>query len=348
LIQRRALTDVVAQVAATCAVFAALGFLTVEAVRGSVTLGSLVMYYQGFQSGMRFLQGVLQSLAGLYEDNLFLTNYHEFMDLTPRIRRSDSPRPIPEPIVRGIDFKDVSFTYPSSGKRVLQGVNLNLAPGQVIALVGANGSGKTTLVKLLCRLYDPEEGRIAVEDVDLREIDPLEWRRRLSVVFQDYVRYALSARDNIWFGNVALDPSHERVEQAARRAGANRVIESLPLGYETTLGFWFRKGQELSGGEWQKVALARAFMRDAQVVVLDEPTSSLDPLAEAEVFRHFRELVRGRSAILISHRFSTVQLADHIYVLDGGRILEHGSHRELVALGGLYSRLYRTQAQHYQ
>jgi ATP-binding cassette subfamily B protein len=249
---------------------------------------------------------------------------------------------------QGITFRDVGFTYPRCEQETLHGIHLTLAPGEVIALVGENGSGKTTLVKLLCRLYDPGRGAVAVDGVDLRELDPVRWRRGISVVFQDYAQYALAAWENIWLGRADATPERERIEHAAQLSGADPVIRRLPHGYDSMLGRWFKEGQELSIGEWQKVALARAFIRDAQVIVLDEPTSSLDPLAEAEVFRQFRQLIDGRSAILISHRFSTVQLADRIYVLERGGVVEHGTHRELLARNGHYARLYRAQAQYYQ
>ncbi|MBI2441093.1 MAG: ATP-binding cassette domain-containing protein, partial [Lentisphaerae bacterium] len=238
--------------------------------------------------------------------------------------------------------------YPGSSQDVLSDVNLTLAPGQVIALVGRNGSGKTTLIKLLCRLYDPRAGKITIDGIDLRELDPIHWRREISVVFQDYVHYQLKARENIWLGNVAEKPDQELIVQAARFSGADPVIRRLPQGYDTLLSRWFQNGVELSAGEWQKVALARSFFRDARVVVLDEPTSSLDALAEAELFHQFRELVKGRSAILISHRFSTVQMADFIYVLDSGRIIEQGTHQDLLRQSGRYAALYQAQAAHYQ
>jgi len=218
----------------------------------------------------------------------------------------------------------------------------------VIALVGENGSGKTTLVKLLCRLYDPTRGDITVDGVDLRSLDPVQWRREISVAFQDYAHYALKAWENIWLGDVEAPPDPARIAAASRRSGADAAIRRLPQGYETMLGHWFAKGQELSVGEWQKIALARTFWREAHILILDEPTSSLDPLAEAELFREFRALLDGRSAILISHRFSTVQMADCIYVMENGRIIESGTHDELVHRSGTYARLFETQAQYYR
>jgi ATP-binding cassette subfamily B protein len=227
-------------------------------------------------------------------------------------------------------------------------VNISISPGEVIALVGENGSGKTTLIKLLCRLYDPDGGSITVNGINLRSFDPVAWRREISVIFQDYVHFYFSAGENIWIGDIEQEQDQALIAAAASHAGADPVIQKLSKGYKTSLGHWFYGGQELSEGEWQKIALARAFFRDSSIVVLDEPTSSLDPLAEAELFRNFRHLLKGRSAILISHRFSTVQMADRIYVLDNGQIIEQGSHEKLIKLNGRYAFLFRTQAENYQ
>ena len=347
LARRRSLNDLLAQVVATVAIFGSFALISYQAIQGEMSLGDVVMYYQGFQAGLGYLRSILQGVTGLYEDNLFLSNFYQFLDLAPRMQVPAHPLPVPSPMRRGIVFRNVQFAYPSGARAVLEGINLTLAPGQVIALVGANGSGKTTLIKLLCRLYDPSAGSIQVDGVDLRDLDPTEWRRHISVMFQDYVGYHLSAWENIWLGNVQLEPDRERIEQSARRSGADEVIARLPEGYDTILGHQFRGGQELSIGEWQKIALARAFLRDAGIVVLDEPTSFLDPLAEAELFEQFRRVIEGRSGIIISHRFSTVRMADTIYVVEGGQVSEQGSHGELLARGGTYARLFNTQAKSY-
>jgi ATP-binding cassette subfamily B protein len=248
----------------------------------------------------------------------------------------------------GIRFDRVSFQYATSPRQALDEVSLTIRPGEVVALVGANGSGKTTLVKLLCRLYDPTCGTISIDGIDLRQFRTTDLRREISVVFQDYVHYDLTARENVWLGNLDLPVDHDRIVAAARLSGADEVIARLKNGYETVLGKWLENGEELSIGEWQKVALARAFLRDAQIMVLDEPTSSLDPRAEAEVFEQFRRLIGGRSAILISHRLSTVRMADRIYVLEEGRIVESGTHDELVDRGATYAHLFESQARHYK
>ncbi len=345
---RRSIAELVTQASATLAVFASYALIAYRTVQGAITLGDLIMYYQAFQRGQGFLQQILSGLAGLYEDNLFLSNLHEFFELKPKVVEPRHPKPVPQPMQTGIAFDQVSFQYPTGAREVLEDITLTIRPGEVVALVGENGSGKTTLIKLLCRLYDPASGVITLDGVDLRQLETTALRREISVIFQDYAQYHLTARENIWFGNVAMPPDQERIVAAARHAGADEVIAELPQGYETILGKWFEDGEELSVGEWQKVALARAFLRDAQIIVLDEPTSSLDAKAEYEVFKKFRQLAAGRTAILISHRFSTVRMADRIFVLEGGRIIESGAHDELVRLGGTYARLFETQAQYYR
>jgi ATP-binding cassette subfamily B protein len=348
LTRRRTLSGAMAQSLATLAIFAALAYIAHQTYRGTVTIGSLVMYYSGFQLAVGSVSAILGGFAGLYEDNLFLSNVYRFLDLKPRVTAPAKPLPCPARIAQGVAFHDVDFTYPGTSRRVLDAVNLTIAPGQVIALVGENGSGKTTLMKLLCRLYDPDSGKVAVDGVDVRLLDPVKWRRHVSVILQDYVQYQLPVWENIWLGDAASVPDREKIVKAARRSGADAAIRGLPQGYDTPLGRWFEQGHELSIGEWQKLALARAFLRDSDLVVLDEPTSSLDPLAEEELFRHFRQAIQGRSAILISHRFSTVQMADYIYVMDRGGIAERGTHPELLEQNGLYARLYLAQAAPYR
>ena len=345
---RRSGLDLVAQAGAILSLFGLLAFVAWRTVLGLLTLGDMVMYFQAFQRAQGYLQEILGGLAGLHEDSLFLGHFEEFLALEPQVAPPGSPAPVPRPMRDGFSVEGVSFRYPSSDRLVLDDVRLTIGPGEVVALVGDNGSGKTTLAKLLCRLHDPTAGRIAIDGTDLRELDPVALRREISVIFQDHVHYPLSARENIWIGDVASDPRGAAIGRAAKQAGADPVIARLPRGYDTVLGGQFEDGVELSVGEWQKVALARAFLRDAQLVVLDEPTSSMSARAEAEVFQAIRGLLDGRSALLVSHRFSTVRMADRICVLEGGRIVEQGTHDELVRLGGTYAAMYELQARSYR
>ncbi len=345
---RRSLSDFLAQVGATAAIYGSYAFIAFRAVQGSITVGDLFMYFQAFQRGQGHLQQLLSGLAGLYEDNLFLSNFYEFLDIRPRIRPPSRPRPFPEPIRTGIRFDRVSFGYPGGRRKVFSGLSLSVGAGEHVALVGNNGAGKTTLVKLLCRLYDPDQGRITIDGIPLREFDPDGLRRQISVILQDYARYHASAGENIWFGDVRARKDDDRLRAAAAEAGADRTLETLPRGLDTMLGKWFENGEELSVGEWQKMALARAFFKSGQILVLDEPTSSLDAKSETEVFQRFRKLARNRTAFLISHRFSTVRMADRIVVIENGSVLENGSHDELIRRGGKYARMFETQARNYK
>ncbi len=345
---RYSIIELMTRTVAILAVFGSYACIAYRAVLGSITLGDLVMYYQAFQRGHGFLQGMLSSLAGLFEDNLFLSGFYEFLDLEQKVIEPLHPKPVPRPMQSGIMFEHVSFQYPTGSRKVLEDISLIIHPGEKVALVGENGAGKTTLIKLLCRLYDPTGGAITLDGMDLREFDPTSLRREISVIFQDYVQYNLTARENIWFGNINLASDHERIVAAAHDTGADEVISGLKHGYETFLGKWFEDGEKLSTGEWQKIALARAFLRDAQILVLDEPTSALDANAEYEIFTKFQQLTKNQTTLLISHRFSTVKMADRIYVLEDGRIVENGSHTELIRRGGTYARLFETQAQYYR
>jgi len=341
---RRTLADAAAQGLGAGVIYSTFAFIAWKAISGAITIGGMVMYFQAFQRGLGALQGILAGLAGLYEDNLFLSNVDEFMDIQPQLTDPADPVPVPAPLEKGIRFRDVHFTYPSSEKAVLRGVDLEILPGQVVALVGENGSGKTTLVKLLCRLYDPSAGTVELDGTDLRRFKTADLRRRIAVIFQDFAHYFLPVKENIWMGAVDREPATGEVTAAAERAGADPAIRKLPRGYDTTLGNWFEDGQELSIGEWQKVALARAFFRDSEVVVLDEPTSSLDATSEQEVYQAFRKMAEGRTVLLISHRFSTVKMADRIYVLKDGVVAESGTHEELLDRDNHYARMFKAQA----
>jgi ATP-binding cassette subfamily B protein len=348
LTTRRSFAELATQLGSIVATIGVYAFLVKGALYGLVTLGDLVMFFQAAQRGQAYLNQFFGSIAGLYENNLFLSNVQEFLSLKPKIVEPICPKPLPHPAQKGIALHNVSFQYPNSDKKVLEDINLTIRPGEHIALVGENGAGKTTLIKLLCRLYDPTGGIITFDEIDLRDLRLRDLRQQISVVFQDYARYQQTARDNIWFGNIGLPPDDERISEAAHQAGAAEVIAGLRDGYGTMLGKWFENGEELSIGEWQKIALARALLRQSQIVVLDEPTSFMDAKAEYEFFERFHRLMKHRTALLISHRLSTVRMADCIYVLDGGKIVESGTHDRLVCRGGRYASLFETQAQYYR
>ena len=322
-------------------------FILYQALQGVLQLGDLVLYHQALQRGQNSLKVLMTGLSGLYEDNLFLRNLYELLDLKPNIVSPAQPRALPNPMVKGIIFDRVSFQYEGTARQALKEITLTVRPGETIALVGENGSGKTTLIKLLCRLYDPTSGQITIDGICLKDLEVAPWRQQISVIFQDYAKYYLSAQDNIWLGNVQIAPNDQTVISAAKRSGAHEVITSLPYGYDTMLGKLFEGGEELSIGQWQKVALARAFLRNSQVIVLDEPTSAMDPKAEYEVFKQFKALIRDQAAILITHRLSTVRMADRIYVMEQGKIVESGSHQTLMNRQGLYANLFETQARNY-
>lgn len=333
---------------ATLSYYGAYAWIVWRAASGEITLGDMTLYLGIFRSSQSMFESIFYGLSELYENGLFMSNLFAFLELTPQMVIAAHPKPAPRKIERSIEFSNVSFRYTGQEGWALRDVNLTIQPGEKIALVGPNDAGKTTIIKLLTRLYDPTEGKILLDGIDLRDYDLRELRQRIGVIFQDFVRYHLSAAENVGFGQIEMLDDRPRIVTCAQKSGADALITSFPDGYETMLGRWFSKGRDLSGGEWQKIALARAFMRDCEMLVLDEPTATLDAENEMKVFQQFRELTADKTAVLISHRFSTVRMADRIFVIEHGGITEQGTHAELLARGGTYARLFNLQAESYR
>ena len=316
-----------------------------RALRGLATLGDLALFYQAFQKGQGLMRTLLSSMGEIYTNTLFLEHLFELLEQDIYITDPADPIPMPNQVRKGIDFQDVTFRYPETERTALENFSLHIPAGKTISIVGSNGAGKSTLIKLLCRFYDPEAGSIKLDGVDLRSYPVKELRRQVSVLFQTPVRYHATAAHNISLGDLAGDYDDAVIEKAARGAGAHELIEGLPKKYDTLLGKWFTDGTDLSGGEWQRVSLARAFLREAQVVVLDEPTSHMDSWAENAWLKRFKSMVKDRTAIIVTHRFTTAMLADVIHVMEDGHIVETGSHEELLRQGGRYAESWTTQHQ---
>jgi len=330
--------------------YAAYVYIITQAVRGAVSIGQLTFLAGSFARMRGLLEGILSRFSSVAEGALYLQDFFDFFRLQPRIVRDETQtvRPFPRPIKVGFEFENVGFKYRNAEKWALRDLSFTLHAGEKLALVGENGSGKTTLVKLLSRLYDPTEGRILLDGHDLREYDPQELRQEIGVIFQDFVRFQLSAGQNLAVGRIEEKENTARIQSAAAQSLADSVVKKLPQGYDQIIGRRFAGGVDLSGGEWQKIALGRAYMRDAQLLILDEPTAALDARAEYEVFQRFNELTQGKTAVLISHRFSTVRMADRILVIEQGKFIEIGSHQELLARGGRYAELFQLQAAGYR
>ena len=347
LVLRRGIWGYGLGIIASGAFYFAYGWVGFAAIAGAITIGQMTMYIAQFRLGQSAVTSSLTSVNGMYEDNLYLSNLTEYLEHeVPEQSGSLHAGPMPE---EGIRFDNVSFFYPGSDVPALDNVSLHITPGESLAIVGENGSGKTTLIKLLTRLYTPTHGKISLEGLPLEEWDIDTLRRKIGVIFQDFARYQLIVGENIGIGDADNLDSENEIEIAAKKGMADEFVRDLPSGYKTQLGTWFKDGKELSGGQWQKVALSRAFMRSkADILILDEPTAAIDAKAEADIFAHFAELTANRISIIISHRFSTVRRADHIIVLEKAQIMEQGSHEELLELGGQYATLFKLQAEGYQ
>jgi ATP-binding cassette subfamily B protein len=352
LATRRAIWAYSLSLVSTLVFYSCYALIVVAAARGALSLGDMTLYLAAFRQGQQAFQSILTAVGGMYEDTLYMSNLFEFLAIpTPRAAPSDRVSAPATAVLgeEGIRFEGVGFRYPEADGWALRGIDLFLPKGQSLALVGENGAGKTTFIKLLAGLYRPTEGRVWLDGRDLRDWNEEDLRRRIGVIFQDFNQYQLLARENVAFGSVDHLGDDLRVQRAVEQGGARELVSGLTQGLDTQLGRWFKGGAELSGGQWQKVALARAFMREeADILILDEPTAALDAEAEHAVFERFRQLTKGRTAILISHRFPTVRMADRILVLEHGRVIEDGSHADLLAAGARYAQLFKLQAAGYR
>jgi ATP-binding cassette subfamily B protein len=328
--------------------YGAYAYCILRTIQGHYNIGDLTLITTAIMQAMSNLQQAFSTASGVADQALFLTDLIAFFDMKPLVSSKPNALSAPRPVTRGFEFRNVSFTYPGTDRRILSNFSFTLIPGERVALIGENGQGKTTVVKLITRLYDPTEGEILLDGVDLREYDLASLHAEIGVIFQDFMRYEMTARDNISVGRIEVPHTQDEIELAAHRSLASDVVDRLHSGYDQMLGRRFEGGVDLSGGEWQKLALARAYLRDAQLLILDEPTAALDAKSEFEVFERFSELTLGKMALLISHRFSTVKMADRIVVLEGGRIVEQGTHAQLIALTGRYAEMFELQAASYR
>lgn len=344
---RKTFWTVVLTIIGTLIYFGAFFIMVADTIAGKISLGTLVFLSGSFEHIRTLLQGIVNKFAQVASEVLYIKDFFDFLGLNPKITSNAIGRPFPQAIQQGFVFENVGFKYQSNEKWVIRNLNFELAKGEKLALVGENGAGKTTIVKLLSRLYDPSEGRILLDGYDIREYDTVQYRQAVGIIFQDFIRFQMTVKDNIAIGKINERHDLSKIKNAAAKALATSLIQKLPEGFNQVLGKTFSKGVDLSGGEWQKIALSRAYMRDAQLLILDEPTSAIDAKAEHEVFKRFSEMTESRTSILISHRFSTVRIADRILVLEGGQIIEIGSHDELLNQNGKYSELFLLQAQGY-
>jgi ATP-binding cassette subfamily B protein len=343
IIRRRTLIELISNLFKASALLITLLFIAHQTISGKLSLGQMAMFLLAFRQGMIYIKDLFSAMAGLYEDGLFIGDTFEFLNLKENIT-AEVPVVVPLPLKNKIVVNNLTFTYPGNNFKTIDNVSFEIKKGEIIALIGPNGAGKSTLVRLLCRLYDPDSGIIKYDGNEIRNMDPEEYRRHFSVVFQDFMLYNLTAGENIRMGNINEKSQDKRIRTSATTTGIHELISNLPKGYDTAIGNLFDDSRELSWGEWQKIALARALFRDAPVLILDEPSSSLDAETEHDIFSRFREIVKGRTSILISHRFTNVSLADKIIVLDKGSISETGTHDELIKKGGLYFKMYSKQS----
>ena len=348
LSRRKLIAGAMLSTIGTMGYYSAYVFVIWRTVSGALTIGTLTFLAGAIQQASSNIEQIFSTFAGIGDQALFLTDLLAFFEMKPTIKSKPNALPAPRPIVRGVEFRNVSFSYPGNSRRVLDSINFQLHTNERLALIGENGQGKTTIVKLITRLYDPTEGQILLDGVDLRDYDLEDLHREIGVIFQDFMRYEMTARENIAIGRIGEINNLELLKGAAQKSMADLTIGRLPGGYDQMLGRRFEQGVDISGGEWQKVALARAYLRDAQLLILDEPTASLDARSEFEVFHRFAELTAGKMALFISHRFSTVRSADRILVLENGRIAEEGTHDQLARLGGRYAEMFEMQASSYR